>query len=197
MARATRINRSELTKLEIMRHATRCFLEDGYSNTSVKAISKALNMSPGNLTFHYPTKEHMLAEVVAQLCEFQEKILEYEAQKGYDPATVIGFELMTVAVACADSEIARDFFISTFQSELCRSYLFRSHVARAKKIFARECPNWTDQQFQEAEVLHVLDLLDARMFEMTNELNKVAPGTFTDRIWSLERKLYRREETEQ
>jgi len=51
--------------------------------------------------------------------------------------------------------------------------------------------------FPEAEVLHVLDLLDARMFEMTNELNKVAPGTFTDRIWSLERKLYRREETEQ
>lgn len=153
MARATRINRSELTKLEIMRHATRCFLEDGYSNTSVKAISKALNMSPGNLTFHYPTKEHMLAEVVAQLCEFQEKILEYEAQKGYDPATVIGFELMTVATACADSEIARDFFISTFQSELCRSYLFRSHVARAKEIFAPQCPDWTDQQFQEAEVL--------------------------------------------
>lgn len=48
--------------------------------------------------------------------------------------------------------------------------------------------------FPEAEALHTLDVLDARMFEMKNELSKVAPGSFTDRIWSLDRKLYRREE---
>ncbi len=47
--------------------------------------------------------------------------------------------------------------------------------------------------FPEAEVLHVLDLLDARMFEMDNALKNVAPGTFTERIWSLDRRLYRRE----
>jgi len=47
--------------------------------------------------------------------------------------------------------------------------------------------------FPEAEVLHILDLLDARMFEMNYALNATAPGTFTERIWSLERKLYRRE----
>lgn len=47
--------------------------------------------------------------------------------------------------------------------------------------------------FPEAEVLHILDLLDARMFEMNYALNAVTPGSFTDRIWSLERKLYRRE----
>ncbi len=50
--------------------------------------------------------------------------------------------------------------------------------------------------FPEAEVLHILDLLDARMFEMNYALNAVAPGTFTERIWSLERKLYRRERTQ-
>lgn len=50
--------------------------------------------------------------------------------------------------------------------------------------------------FPEAEVLHVLDLLDARMFEMGNALSGIAPGTFTDRIWSLERRLYRRERRE-
>lgn len=48
--------------------------------------------------------------------------------------------------------------------------------------------------FPEAEVLHVLDLLDARLFEMGQALRQVEPGAFTDRIWSLERKLYRRED---
>ena len=48
--------------------------------------------------------------------------------------------------------------------------------------------------FPEAEVLHTLDQLDARMFEMQRELANVQPGSFTDRIWSLDRKLYRRRE---
>ncbi|MBQ8506566.1 MAG: HD domain-containing protein [Clostridia bacterium] len=49
--------------------------------------------------------------------------------------------------------------------------------------------------FPEAEVLHTLDLLDARMFEMARALKAAKPGGFTERIWSLERKLYRRKET--
>jgi 3'-5' exoribonuclease len=51
--------------------------------------------------------------------------------------------------------------------------------------------------FPEAEALHILDLLDARMFEMNSELEKVNPGAFTDRIWSLDRKLYRRLDSEE
>ena len=46
--------------------------------------------------------------------------------------------------------------------------------------------------FPEAEVLHTLDLLDARMFEMNRALQNALPGGFTERIWSLERRLYRR-----
>ena len=46
--------------------------------------------------------------------------------------------------------------------------------------------------FPEAEALHTLDLLDARMFEMTRALKNAQPGGFTERIWSLERRLYRR-----
>ncbi|MBQ9951072.1 MAG: HD domain-containing protein [Clostridia bacterium] len=48
--------------------------------------------------------------------------------------------------------------------------------------------------FPEAEVLHVLDLLDARIFEMNRALATIQPGSFTERIWSLERKLYRRKD---
>ena len=46
--------------------------------------------------------------------------------------------------------------------------------------------------FPEAEVLHVLDLMDARIFEMNRALSTIQPGCFTERIWSLDRKLYRR-----
>lgn len=49
--------------------------------------------------------------------------------------------------------------------------------------------------FPEAEILHEIDLMDARMYEMNYALRSAQPGGFTERIWSLERKLYRRKNT--
>ncbi len=46
--------------------------------------------------------------------------------------------------------------------------------------------------FPEAEVLHYLDILDARMFDMEDALNGVEPGGFSDRVWTLDnRRLYK------
>ena len=46
--------------------------------------------------------------------------------------------------------------------------------------------------FPEAEVLSHLDMVDARIFEMNAALARVKPGGFSERLWSLDRKLYRR-----
>lgn len=46
--------------------------------------------------------------------------------------------------------------------------------------------------FPEAEVLHYLDILDARMFDMEEALRGLAPGEFSDRIWILDnRRIYK------
>ena len=46
--------------------------------------------------------------------------------------------------------------------------------------------------FPEAEVLHYLDILDARMFDMHAALEATQPGEFSDRVWTLDnRKLYK------
>ena len=45
--------------------------------------------------------------------------------------------------------------------------------------------------FPEAEALHWVDLLDARMNEMQTAVQKLKPGVFSEKIWSLDRRLYR------
>ena len=46
--------------------------------------------------------------------------------------------------------------------------------------------------FPEAEVLHYLDILDARMFDMFDALAHTEPGEFSDRVWTLDnRRLYK------
>ena len=141
------------TKYEIIQVASEFFMSVGYSNTSPKMIAEELGLSTGNITYYFPTKEHLLAVVVEMLCDFQWKMLEVEADRGIGSAASICLETMTVAVACDESEIARDFFIAAFESLLCRDYLRENHVERAKKIFAKQCGDWTDEQFHQAELL--------------------------------------------
>ncbi len=44
--------------------------------------------------------------------------------------------------------------------------------------------------FPEAEVLHWIDTLDARMNEMEGIMARVPEGAFSEKIWSLDRRLY-------
>ena len=47
-------------------------------------------------------------------------------------------------------------------------------------------------KFPEAEVLHMIDTLDARLFEMNEALSRAMPGGFSEKVWGLEnRQLYR------
>ncbi len=148
-----RIDKSKLTKIEIVRVATKKFLEIGYTKTSIKAISDELEMSTGNLTFHFPTKEHLLAELVKMLRGFQWQLIEREADEGVSSLLAICIEFITVASACEESEIAKDFFLSTYSSPVCLDYIRKSAAERAKIIFAEYCQGWTDEQYIEAEIL--------------------------------------------
>lgn len=148
-----RIDKSKLTKLEIIRVATKKFLEGGYTKTSIKAISDELEMSTGNLTFHFPTKEHLLAGLVEMLCKYQGKLIEREANEGYSSVMAICLELMSMASACEENEIAKDFFISAYSSPIALEIIRKNDTERAKLVFAEYCEGWTHEQFVEAEIL--------------------------------------------
>lgn len=148
-----RVDRAELTRNEIVRVAANRFLNDGYTKTTVASLAKALNMSTGNMTFHFPTKEHMLAELVSILCRYQRKLMEEEAKDGYSSVTAICLELLTIASACDQEEVAKDFFLSSYRSEICMDLIRRSDKERAKEAFREFCSDWTEEQFTQAAVL--------------------------------------------
>ena len=144
---------SESTKNKILRVSSTMFLEVGYSKTSPQMIAKELKVSTGNLTYYYPTKEHLLAVLTDLLCKYQWKMIKKEADDGISSLLALCFELMTMAAACEESEVAKDFFVSTYQSTKCLEIIHNNDTARAKEVFAEYCPDWTDEQFREAEIL--------------------------------------------
>ncbi len=145
--------RLNTTKYEIIQVASEFFLEKGYSVTSPKMVAEELGLSTGNITYYFPTKEHLLAVIVEMLCEFQWKLLELEAEKNIDSIGSMCIEMMTVAAACQESPLARDFFTAVYQSNMCRDYLRNNHAERSKRIFAEQCSGWTEEDFIQAELL--------------------------------------------
>ena len=65
----------------------------------------------------------------------------------------ICLELLTLASACEQDEVAKDFFISTYQSKMCMELIRKNDTDRAKEVFQEYCSDWSDEYFSEAETL--------------------------------------------
>ena len=145
--------RGKTTKLDIIRVASRKFFEDGYSKTTIRAICKELDISPGHLMFYFPSKEHLLAEVVDLLCSFQWDLIKRVTDEGASQLMAVCFEMTTMASACEESEIARDFYISSYTGPITLEMIRKNDSERAREIFGEYCKDWTDNQYLEAETL--------------------------------------------
>lgn len=147
------MRRINTTKLEIIQKASRMILENGYSATSVRAICSELDIGLGHMTFYFATKEHLLAVLTDMLCDFQWKMMRNEADDGVSLLLAVCLELMAMASAAEEDEIARDFFVSAYTSPISLEIIRKNDAARAKEVFAEYCTDWSDEQFTEAEAL--------------------------------------------
>lgn len=145
--------KKESIKNKILCISTRMFLENGYTPTTVQMVCSELGISKGHFNFYFNAKEFVLAELVEMLCEFQWKLMRDEADGGISSLLAVCLELMSMAAACEEEKAAKDFFVSSYQSPICLDIIQKNDAARAKEVFAEYCPDWTDEQFREAEIL--------------------------------------------
>ena len=140
-------NKRQNTRLEIIQLASRLFIHEGYSKTSINKISKELDISLGNITFYFPTKEHLYAVIIDELFDFQNEVMEREAAEGYSSVLAFCLELTAIAAVCEESEVARDFYASAYSSPLTLDLIRKNDTGKTKKVFANYRPDWTDEQW--------------------------------------------------
>ena len=141
------------TKYEIIQVATEFFLEKGVSETSPKMIAEELGLSTGNITYYFPTKDHLLSELVEMLCAFQHHLIEKEAGDSLASVTAVCLELAVMAALCEDDPIAKDFYIASYLGERCLEVIQRNDAKRAMRIFGAYKPDWTDADFAGAQTI--------------------------------------------
>ncbi len=55
------------TKLEIIRSSVALFNKKGFFNVSIKDIADSMRISPGNFTYHFKRKEHLLSAILEEI----------------------------------------------------------------------------------------------------------------------------------
>lgn len=145
--------RANTTRMQIISTAARLFFERGYSATSPKAICEELNLSTGNLTYYFQTKEHLLAVLVEMLCDFQWQCLQAVVEEGNTSVLAVCLELTFIAAMCEEDVRARDFYLAAYSHPITLEIIRKNDTQRAKEVFGSYCPDWNDANYAEAEIL--------------------------------------------
>lgn len=143
--------KSNLTKLEIMQVAMRMFLEKGFTNTSAKAISNELNISTGNLTFYYPTKEHILLELTKEITQFHTKSIDKIFKKEKNDLYSYCWEVTAQIVLCEENEQAKDIYLAIYSHPLTLQYVKDWTAEKNQKILGERLSDWTYERFRRVE----------------------------------------------
>ena len=140
-----------MTKLEIIQLGTKMFIEEGYTKTSAVSISRQLGISTGNLTFHFPTKEHLLLELVKYLASFHEKCINGLLERGYDELHAYCWEVAAQIALCEDHETARDLYLSAYSHPLTLEYIKQWIAEKNDGLLAVRIPNWSEFRLRKVE----------------------------------------------
>lgn len=139
------------TKLEIIRLAAHLFIEEGYSKTTFARVARELDLSTGNITFYFPSKDHLLAVLVEEMFDFQTWLMEYEAKEGASSLLSYCLELTSIAAACEDDEVTKDFFSSAYSSSMILDLIRENDTEKTKAVFGSFRPEWTDEDWRATE----------------------------------------------
>ncbi len=146
-----RYRKENPTRILIIKTATEMFFEQGFSKTTVAALSKKAGISTGNFTFHFPTKEHILDVLVTMMCDFQWQMMEDATDEGKSSLLAYCLELTTMAAVAEENEQMRDFFLSAYSHPMTLDTIRKNDTEKLKKVFGEYCKDWTDDQYVKAE----------------------------------------------
>ena len=139
------------TRLQIIQLATKLFTEEGYSNTSFSKIAKILDLSTGNITFYFKSKEYLLAQLVVELLAFQDLMIEQATDEGKSSLLAYCLELTSIVAICEENEPIRDFFTASYTSPITLSLIRENDTQKTKDVFGQFRPDWTDAQWVATE----------------------------------------------
>ncbi len=141
------------TKAIIIKSASELFFENGFLKTTATELCKKANISTGNLTFYFPTKEHILADIVKMMCDFQWKEMENATDEGKSSLLAYCLELTTMVAVGEEIPQMYDFLVAAYAHQIPLDIIRANDLEKIKQVFAEYTVGWDDEKFIETESL--------------------------------------------
>ena len=138
------------TQQAIIDSAVRNFLINGFRHTSVKMICEELGISPGNLTFWFPTKADILLEFTKKIMGYHTKFIEYNKSKKKENLYIYCLEIVVQIALCEERENIRDIYYSMYSEPLTMAYLKDWTAEKNLNILGPYLPDWDLKRFRRA-----------------------------------------------
>ena len=140
-------------KAAIIKAASELFFEKGFSKTTSAELCKKIDIGTGNLTFYFPTKEHILSVLVQMMIDFQWKEMEAQTDEGKSSLLAYCLELTTLAAIGEEIPQMHDFLTAAYSHPTTLDLIRSNDVEKIKRVFAEYTEGWDDEKFTETETL--------------------------------------------
>lgn len=137
----------------IIKAASELFFENGFSKTTPHEVCKKADIGTGNLTYYFPTKEHMLAVLVQMMIDYQWKEMENATDEGKSSLLAYCLELTTLVSIGEEVPQMHEFFIAAYSHPMTLDLIRANDVDKIKRVFAEYTQSWDDEKFIEIEAI--------------------------------------------
>ncbi len=145
--------KTNTTKLEIIQVATKKFLENGFTNTSAKMICEELDISPGNLTFWFHTKEHILLELTKEITSFHLKCIDRVEKSDVSDLFTYCWEVTAQITLCEDNSNIKDIYLAIYSHPMTLDFVKDWTAQKNLNILGKRLSDWDLKRFRRTETV--------------------------------------------
>lgn len=143
--------RKTTTRAQIVNLMIELIIEEGLSKVTHNRLAKELDLAKANVLYYFPSKEHMLAVLVKELCWFEQKMMEDEISSGKSDLLSYCLELTAMAAICEEDAAAKEFYVSAYTFPMTLQLIRDNDVKKTRDVFSEFCPEWSEERWREAE----------------------------------------------
>ena len=137
----------------IIKAASELFFDKGFSKTTSSEVCKKADVGTGNLTFYFPTKEHILAVLVEMMCDYQWKEMENAADEGKSSLLAYCLELTTLVAIGEEIPQMQDFLMAAYTHPMTLDFIRANDKEKIKRVFEQYTNEWDEERFTETEAI--------------------------------------------
>ena len=135
------------TKAIIIKKSAELIFKNGFSKTTTTEVCKLADISKGNLTYYFPTKEDLLALLVQMMIDFQWKEMENTAGEGKSSILSYCLELTTMVAMGEEFPQMRDCIEAAYSSPIMLDLIRKNDIPKIKQVFAAYTSDWDEDRF--------------------------------------------------